>query len=229
MSALTALLDLRPQGFGDLSPNKVSNPIVEPLWEGVRVLAAVEGLETAIADEAGAPVSDHPPIEVGLTRVLEADGVVVDGFLTKQVAHDGVGAYFGTEPIPPTGKLIAQSMVGTRRSRTAEAAERLERDHAARTFAPDDVVTLMVIDLLWVDGVSLIDVPLLERRRQLEAVLGESDLIRRGVYVRPPIDTWIGSWRALGFDGITFKSANGHYRPGAKAKDDWATAPMPRR
>ena len=44
----------------------------------------------------------------------------------------------------------------------------------------------------------------------------------RTVYVRPPIETWIGSWRAQGFRGITFKGANSRYRPGETA-DDWAS------
>ena len=86
----------------------------------------------------------------------------------------------------------------------------------------------MAVDLLWLDGQPLFDVPLLERKRLLESALDESDLIRRGQFVRPPIDTWIGSWRALGFSAITFKAANGRYRPGSTA-DDWTISSMPRR
>ena len=89
-------------------------------------------------------------------------------------------------------------------------------------------MAFVAIDMLWLDGEPLFDVPLLERKRLLESVLAETDLIRVGQYVRPPIDTWIGSWRALGFSGMTFKAANGRYRPGTTAKD-WATASMPRR
>ena len=59
-----------------------------------------------------------------------------------------------------------------------------------------------MIDLLWLDDTSLLDVPLLERRRLLEGALVESDFVRVGAYVRPPIDTWVGSWRAQGFEGL---------------------------
>ena len=72
------------------------------------------------------------------------------------------------------------------------------------------------------------DVPLLERRRLLESVIAETDLVRNGIFVRPPIDTWVGSWRSMGFPGISFKAANSRYAPGATAQD-WVSIAMPRR
>ena len=89
-------------------------------------------------------------------------------------------------------------------------------------------MSLVVIDVLWLDGESLLDIPLLERKRQLESIIEESELIRLGAYVLPPIDTWIGSWRAVGFRDLSFRGANSRYRPGAVG-EDWATVPIPRR
>jgi ATP-dependent DNA ligase len=89
-------------------------------------------------------------------------------------------------------------------------------------------VRFVAIDLLWLDGESVLDVPLLERRRLLESVLAESDLVRRGVFVRPPVEAWIGSWRSVGFTGLSYRAANSRYQPG-KAGDDWVSTPMPRR
>ena len=97
-------------------------------------------------------------------------------------------------------------MLGSRRNRAAETAEQAERAFEDRSFGPTDVVALVATDLIWIDDEPLFDVPLLERKRLLEAALDESDVIRRGMYVRPPIDTWVGSWRALGFSAITFKA-----------------------
>ena len=95
--------------------------------------------------------------------------------------------------------------------------EERERERQARTFGPTDVVALVAIDLLWLDGQPLFDVPLLERKRLLESVAGRVRLIRRGQFVRPPIDTWIGSWRAARLRrAITFKSANGATVPGPR-------------
>ena len=96
------------------------------------------------------------------------------------------------------------------------------------TFEPDDEVSFVVTDLLWLDDASLLDVPLLERRRLLESAIVESDVVRLGAYVRPPIDSWVGSWRTQGFDGLTFKAANSRYRPGGRTPTG-SISGMPRR
>jgi ATP-dependent DNA ligase len=226
-TALAIVRELRPQAYGSVAPGRIDNPVIEPLWDGVRVLAALEGDVSVLVDEAGATVEDQAALEAQLRAAAAVDTAIFDGFLTKQVSGDGTGVHVGGGPLPPTGKLIAQSMVGVRRNRTAEASELLEREREARTFRPDDIVAFVAIDLLHLDGEPLLDVPLLERKRLLEAVLTESARVRHGAYVRPPIDTWVNSWRALGFAGLTYKAANGRYRPGG-VKDDWATSAMPR-
>ena len=233
MSALTIVRELRPQAFGKTTPRAVADPIVEPMWPGMRVLAALDrsadgGPTTVIADERGGPVDGHAAIEAALVAAARADTLIVDGYLTKQVGHDGSGVYTGVETRVSTGRLIAQGMLGRRHNRAAEQAEEAERAFEERTFGPSDVVALVATDLIWIDNEPLFDVPLLERKRLLDSALDESDVIRRGTYVRPPIDTWVGSWRALGFSSITFKAANGRYRPGATA-DDWTIASIPRR
>jgi hypothetical protein len=227
-AARATLATLRPQAFGTGAAGNVRNPIVEPLWVGVRCLAAVDDEGAVVVDESGEPVEDQLRVIYALAAASRTDGLVVDGFLTKQTMHEGSGIWTGTDEIPGMGKLIGQSMVGVRRNRADEAAKRLETSIDERTFRPEDTVSFVAIDLLWLDGESMLDVPLLERRRLLEAVLDESDVIRRGTFVRPPIETWIGSWRAQGFGGLTFKAANSRYRPGV-ANPDWAIASMPRR
>ncbi len=85
-----------------------------------------------------------------------------------------------------------------------------------------------MIDLLWLDDTSLLDIPLLERRRLLEAVVLESDGVRLGAFVRPPIERWVASWRSQGFGGLTYKAANSRYLPG-QPNPDWVITGMPRR
>ena len=193
---------LRPQTFGRTSVDRIREPVVEPFWPGQRVIVGFAG-ETALVLADGAPVDAQERIAWHLVDQLgrAADGAVLDGTLTKQSVEDSVGIYTGPDDLPSTGKLIAQSMVGTRRNRTEELAKEQEAALAARTFADTDVVNLVVTDLLWLDGQSLLDVPLLERKRLLESILPGDDLVRPGVFVRPPIATWIGSWRAQGFTG----------------------------
>jgi hypothetical protein len=45
---------------------------------------------------------------------------------------------------------------------------------------------------------------------------------------RPPLERWFVQWRALGFDEVIVKGANGRYRPGL-ATEDWAVVPIPAR
>jgi hypothetical protein len=226
--ARTVVAGLRPQAFGTADPARIRDPLVEPVWAGVRVLAAIDGDEATLGDETGDPLEGHVAVKAALADARRAEQLVVDGHLTKMTVRDGSGAYVPMDDLPTASQLISRPLVGMRRTRAEEATKQMEEARVARTFGPDDVVSFVAVDLVWLDGEALFDVPLLERKRLLESVLGESELVRRGVFVRPPIEHWISSWRALGFTGLSFKGANSRYRPG-EPSDEWAIAPMPRR
>ena len=217
------LATLRPQAYAAGSPARVRDPIVEPLWSGLRTLAAIGPDGAAIVDEGGGPVDGMEAIAEALAVAARSDALVLDRVLTKQTTHRVGGVYAWSEEMPSMGKLV-----GIRRNRAEEASKEIEASLDARTFGPDDEVSFVATDLLWLDDTSLLDIPLLERRRLLEAVIEESDAVRVGPFVRPPIERWIGSWRAQGFAGITYKAANSRYLPGA-ANPDWIVTGMPRR
>jgi hypothetical protein len=225
--ARTVVASLRPQAFGSGQPDGVSNPIVEPMWAGIRALAAVDRGGALLADESGASIDDQPAIVSALAQAVLTDGLILDGYLTKQVAQDGVGVYVRTDDLPTVGSSVGHFFFGSRRNPAAEVAQAREELRQLEAIGPDDTVTYVAIDLLWLDGESLLVVPLLERRRLLDSVLAESELVRRGTFVRPPIGGWIRSWRAQGFVGLTFRAANSRYEPGV-ASSEWATSPMPR-
>jgi len=227
-SARAVLSVLRPQRFGESDPRNVRDPLVEPMWAGVRALAAIDGGEATLVDETGGPIEDHPDIAAALAEASLADQLVVDGYLTKMTTREGSGVYVPMDDLPSASQLASRPLLGIRKTRAEDVTKAMEAARMARTFRPDDDIAFVAVDLLWLDGESLLDVPLLERRRILESALGESELVRRGVFVRPPLDAWIGSWRALGFTGISLKGANSRYRPGV-VSDEWASAPMPRR
>jgi ATP dependent DNA ligase-like protein len=227
-SARTALADLRPQPFGNTNPSRVRDPLVEPLWAGVRVLAAVESEGATLVDETGDVIEEHPDIAAALAEARLAEHMIVDGYLTKMTLRDQSGVYVAMDDLPTSSQLVSRPLLGIRRTRAEEATKAMESARIARTFGPDDEVSFVAVDLLWLDGEFLLDIPLLERRRILESALAESELVRRGVFVRPPLDAWIGSWRALGFTGISLKGANSRYQPGV-VSNEWASAPMPRR
>ena len=217
------LASLRPQTYGKGAPSRIRDPIVEPLWTGIRALAAVDAGGAVLVDEVGGAITEMDAVLEALVAGARSDGLVLDGFLTKQPTGRMRATYATSDEMPTMG-----SLVGLRRNRATDTLKLKESSLDARDFAPDDVVSFVVIDLLWLDDTSLIDIPLLERRRLLESVIEESDVLRLGAFVRPPIETWAGSWRTQGFSGLTYKAANSRYLPG-EPNPDWVISGMPRR
>ena len=227
-SAAVVARDLRPQTYGTARVERVRDPIVEPLWVGIRVLAAVDHGVVGLLED-GEPLTEHPEIEAAVADAVIADAAVLDGFVIRASLYDRTGVDGDPELATTTSTgYLKQSLFGRRRNIRAEFEERARFEADARAFEPDEPAQFVAVDLLWVDGVSLIEIPLLERKRLLESVMRESEVVRPGTYVRPPLTSWIGSWRGFGFTGVTYKAANGHYRPGG-VKDDWIVTPMPRR
>jgi hypothetical protein len=110
------------------------------------------------------------------------------------------------------------------------------RDHDARAegIAPEVLDALergerhafVATDLLWVDGLSLADVPLLERKRQLEAVLEPSELVRVSAFVRRSEVPTLVTWGTLGFRELSYRAANSRYLAG-RENPDRVTGPAP--
>jgi bifunctional non-homologous end joining protein LigD len=221
------LADLRPQPYAMVRTDRIANPIVEPQWGGVRALAAVEDGSVALRDEAGQPFTERPEVERALGGAVHARSAILDGYLTKQPAGEIV---YTTPPpdVPSITAFVAKPFIGIRRDRAQEKKAYDARLAEEATFLDDDRVAFVAIDLLRLDGDSLLDVPLLERKRLLDSVVTPSDLVRVGAYVRPPLQTWIATWRRLGFVGLSYRAANSRYHPGEE-HEDWTLVPMPRR
>jgi hypothetical protein len=220
---------LRPQEFGSARPRNIDDALVEPAWPGQRVLAAVGGGRgTMWAD--GETVEELDAITLALQRAAAsvAEGAIFDGYLTKLIANEGVGVNTWVNEYPTMAGQMSRMLIGGRRNRLEEMEQRRAAEAAELRLDDVDVINLVVVDLLWLDGQWLLDVPLLERKRVLDSILTDDQVVRIGPYVREPIGSWIGSWRAQGFRGMTFKAANSRYRPGETA-DDWTHAEMPRR
>jgi ATP-dependent DNA ligase len=225
-NSIDLLTDLRPQRYSFGNTDQVINPIVEPQWAGIRVLAAVDDGVVAVRDEDGTPFTERPLVDRAIGRAVRAQSAILDGFLTKQptaVVYETPKA-----DVPTIGQFIAKPFVGIRRDHQKEAAD--ERAHLveAATFREDEMVAFVATDLLWLDGDSLLNVPLLERKRLLESVIEPTELVRLGQYVRPPLQTWIATWRRFGFIGVSYRAANSRYHPGEE-RPDWTLVPMPRR
>ncbi len=211
--------------FGKRSSHQIADPIVEPLWNGIRVLAHVEGDSAELIDADGERLR-WPLVSDALPGALQTDSAVLDGYLTVQATNetpvivDVPTIHFSLN----TG--LIKMFLGGRLAERAEAPDptplpQLNFDDPAK-------ISFVAVDLLAIDGEPLLDVPLLERKRILSSVLAEDGRVRCGVHVRMPLGSWLNTWRSSGFLSIAFKDANSRYRPG-QTNDDWATADIPAR
>ena len=227
----------RPQAFGRRKPKDLLDPVVEPAWDGVRVLAHLVRGDVRLVDADGIDLAAaHPEITGELAAEALAEAMVVDGYLTDQALRTGIGADFQSNEAPGMGEHMTQLFLGNRAAEhvggraqipgrsTGRSVSQAEAEAAAEPVP----IALVAIDLLWLDDDILLEIPLLERKRLLESVLPEGARVRRTPFVREPATSFIVTWRALGFGGLAYKEANSRYHPGAP-NDDWSLIGMPRR
>lgn len=219
----------RPQAFGRRGLRAVRDPVIEPLWTGLRLLAALTPSRAELV-HAGRLLDVPPALRTQLVAAVLADGVVIEGVLTGEALATGEGAFPEPERVSFRPSRLLFGSLGERRERLASehgAALRAEaeQEQALRTVF-DEPAAFVATDLLWVDGEALLDVPLLERKRLLEAVLTESELVRRTAFVRPSAAGSLLAWRSLGFTRLAYKESNSRYRPGEE-NEAWMIAAAP--
>lgn len=189
---------------------EIVDPIVEPLWSGARAIAHVTGRpeadpEVVLIEDLGADVAPElPDLAAALGRSVMAVEAILDVVITSEVGLTGIGAAaIGEVKTSTTGMLFRN-----------DADFEIRRRADADTEAAADVVGIVAVDLLAVDGQELLGVPLLERKRQLESVIAEDELIRSSIHARPPFEPWVTTWKSLGLRGAMLKAANSRYVPG---------------
>ena len=145
-----------------------------------------------------------PELAAAIAAAVLAEDAIIDGIISRQVGLSGVGAAPITEMRHRPALILR---------------DRTDLDVVPRGAAPeqeDAIDGFVAVDLLRVDGVSLLDVPLLERKRLLESVVAPGPLVRTSPHVRPPIDSWVATWKSLGLRGGILKAANSRYVPGGE-------------
>jgi bifunctional non-homologous end joining protein LigD len=227
----------RPQAFGRRRASDIADPVIEPAWSGLRVIAHLDAAaaRAIIRDEDGEDLAaDHAPVAQALLAALAAETAVLDGYLTDQATRSSAGLAIAEAETPSFGALASQMFLGRRvESVTGSRLWPRELDgprpaDGAGGDGDETPIAFVAVDLLALDGEPLVGIPLLERKRLMESVLTEGELVRRTPYVRPPASPFILTWRSLGFGGLAYKAANSRYLPGAR-NDEWCLARMPRR
>jgi hypothetical protein len=220
-----------PQYPGRGSTSKLVDPIVEPDWAGLRVVAAIERGAAEVyryGDRIDVPV----PLEVALGRAFGSAAGVIEGHLTRQPFEAGTGASLARDLAPRT--MFSLPVFFQRRAndpylvgRRHQAEEEARAQPFLRALADGEEHAFVATDLLWLDGQSLVDVPLLERKRQLESVLTQSRVVRVTPFARPRGSQLVSTWAALGFEHVFWRAANSRYLPG-RENPDWVVVRAPR-
>lgn len=210
--------DWRPQRFGHGSGRSMRDPIIEPSWSGVRVLARFDGSNTRFTDEDGLDCTiEFTEVARAIAASALAGEFIVDGYLTVEPTQIEGGDPVGPIGAPTSGQTMAQMLGGSRMAQMIEPERRPD---------PDRPIAFVAVDLLEIDGSKLLEIPLLERKRLLDGSIKPGDLVRITPFVRPPIGSYVATWRGAGFDGLAYKGANSRYLPNAR-NDDWSITPMP--
>jgi hypothetical protein len=219
----------RPMAFGFQEAKTIRDPVCEPLWAGRRVFAAVADGRVALRGEEGEPLEGFKGLREAISTSVYAGEALLDGYLLPAPLRATVGAEapLGMDSTPTANEMSRQMVMGSGGVNRNKEKLRIAEERRVEVH-PAEPTAFVAIDLLWLDGEPLIDVPLLERKRHLDSVVVDHELVRRTVIVRPPVEAWYGQWRALGFREFAVKSANSRYRPGT-ASDHWTTAFIPKR
>jgi ATP-dependent DNA ligase len=221
----------RPQRPGRLGARDIHDAIVEPDWGGIRVVAALTTNEAAVYRD-GAVVSVPEEILQALLDGFEALGAVIEGHVTTTALRSGEGAFIEAPRVERPPILVPRVFRSSVKddpyvhSRDHEVASEQAAPVTIEALARGDRHAFVATDLLWLDGQPLDDVPLLERKRLLEAILSESFLVRLSAFVRPSAVMTLVSWGSLGFKELSYRAANSRYAAG-EINDEWAIVKAP--
>lgn len=221
----------QPQRPGRRGAKDIPDAIVEPDWGGMRVVAALTEDEAALYRGGGQVVAPDELLRA-LLDTFSAIDAVIEGHLTTAALRSSEGAFPRMPKVERAPMLVPRALRRDVKddpyvhARDYEAAtERLE-PAVREALERGERHAFVATDLLWLDGQSLLDVPLLERRRLLDGVLEESLLVRISTFIRPSAVLTLVTWGALGFRDLSYRAANSRYLMGLE-NPDWAIARAP--
>ncbi len=170
--------------------------LYEIKWDGYRVEAVVTGTGTRLWTRNRQDAARYFPDLAGPAEWIEAGEAIVDG---EVVALDEDGR--------PRFSLL-QDRTGVRFGKRRESG-------AGREPAP---IVYQAFDLLRLDGRSLLDVPLEERKRLLRSRLRTHPLVRYASHVVADGEAFIEAARQQELEGVVAKLRRSAYEPGRRSR-----------
>lgn len=181
--------------------------LYELKWDGYRVQAHVRDGRATFFTRRGLDALGYFPELAGPPTWIEAGQAIVDG---EVVALNPAGE--------PDFRLL-QTQPGLTRGRARAAKGRAgdetgrEPEAGARTGA---TLVYEVFDLLFLDGISLLDVALESRKQLLREVLVESPTVRYAGHLDDG-EAFFHAVAERGLEGVVAKLRRSHYLPGRRS------------
>ena len=167
----------------------------EVKWSGRRVIAFVSGGRLRLEDDDARDVTHLAPELARLGRALGSTEAVLDGVLVA----------FGVDGRPDCERLE------TRLEEVSAATARTRSRHAP--------LTLLLVDLLQVDGRDLQQEPWETRRNLLRATVADGEHWRVSPAHPGDARALLDAVEEQGLDGIVLKRLGSPYRAGAQSRD----------
>ena len=201
--------DFLPPMLATLAEGPFDDPgwLFEIKWDGYRVQAVVRGGQTRLWTRKRVDAASYFPDLAEERDWIDATDAIVDG---EVVALDGDGRPDFSLLQDRTG---LRGLQGSARSQERDAPRPTEEERRAIPLA------YMAFDLLHLDGRSLLDVPLEERKRLLRRLLRPHPVIRYASHV---IGEGVAFERAAAernLEGIVAKRRDSRYQPGRRTRD----------
>lgn len=173
-------------------PRDLAGHLLEPKWDGVRVIVTVHDGSVRVASRNGRDVTSHYPELAGLSGALGPRSAVLDG---EVVTFDERGR--------PSFQQLQRRMHVREPSR-----DLLER-------VPVDA---MLFDVLWLDGEMLTGRPQRERRHVLESLGLDGPCWHTTPILPPaPVDELLRACDDVGMEGYVIKRGDASYLPGRRS------------
>lgn len=195
-----------PEGFLPMLASPASGPLdsgehaYEVKWEGLRVLAGVEGPELAVRTGTGQDARFWFPELEQLREASEPRWVLVDGEFVQLAG----------------GRANPAALQTRLRAPDQATVERLRHELP---------VTLMVYDILRIGDSWLLDVTWEERRDILTRAFRDTERIKIAP-VFPTGQEALQHARELGLESVMAKRLRGRYTPGEKTRDWLSIRPL---
>ena len=181
-----------------LATRAFSDPdwLYEIKWDGYRVEAVIRDGTAKLWTRSLKDAETYFPSLLSPPTWIDAREAIVDG---EVVALDEEGR--------PDFSLL-QERISQRRGPGRAAA--------AAAGAPTGPLVYQVFDLLYLDGRSLLNVPLEDRKRLLRSVLRETNRVRFASHVVGEGEAFMAAAEAQGLEGIVAKLRRSRYEPGKR-------------